>query len=74
MVVVMATSRQQAVPRVQVEASYLPRTYKRISRNPVIARTELVANAWDTSDSQVEIPTPTTLPLSRGIFAGHHQH
>lgn len=40
------------------EENYLRRTYKLVTSNPLIALTELVANAWDAGATEVRIKIP----------------
>lgn len=42
------------------EANYLRRTYKLVTSNPLIALTELVANAWDAGATEVRIKIPSS--------------
>lgn len=43
------------------EENYLKRTYKLVTSNPLIALTELVANAWDAGATKVDIKIPTAI-------------
>ena len=40
------------------EENYLVRTHKTLTSNPIVALTELVANAWDAGASFVRIIVP----------------
>lgn len=50
----MTTVRQATL----FEENYLRRTHKTLTANPVVALTELVANAWDAGATQVDITIP----------------
>lgn len=52
------TSNEQLLLSPIFEADYLRRTHKTLTSNPVIALTELVANAWDSGASNVKIVLP----------------
>ena len=54
------TISQDMVQGTFFEENYLSRTHKTLTSNPVVAITELVANAWDAGASKVIITIPDT--------------